>query len=468
MRQPGGIRSKIIFWFYLVLTFMIGSSVITYGIVRTVEEKLFNIEKTDAFLENILEMRMMEKNFLLYQDQQSLQQWGTLLETSEQQLNDNEALFTRLSSAAEISTVRKALTAYTVIFKAFLDNPKNDGEMAAEIRDHGGELTTLTEALIIREHETIHRLLGLIRNALIFMLPFLILLFSFVALLLGRGIVSSLKQLEQHAATIATGNFIEAPFTSTNREINSLIAGFNQMSRELKTRQQQLVHSEKLASLGTMLAGVAHEFNNPLSNISSSAEILAEELHAPDDSFAQELLNQITTETSRAAAIVRTLLSLAREEKFHRDHYPLKPLLEEILALLRGQMGKDIDITLVMADDLLIFADKQKIQQVFINLLKNSCDALNGKGLIQIRAWQNQAGLKISVRDNGPGIPKGLQAKIFDPFFTTKDTGHGSGLGLFIIHDIIVQHGGSISIDSDGEGTLFTIILPAREAPCLT
>ncbi len=466
MGQPGGIRNKITFWFYLVLTFMIGSSIITYTIVQTVEEKHFNIEKADTFMENILEVRRMEKNFFLYHDEQSIEKWTSYLHTTTQQLNDNEALFIDLSSPTEINTVRKALVTYTSSVATLLKNRDKSEKVAGEIREYGNQLTTIAEELIIREHQTIHRLLRLISHSLLFMLPLLVILFSSVAALLGRGIVSSLKQLEQHAATIATGDFTEVSFTSTNREINSLVNAFNHMSRELKNRQQQLVRSEKLASLGTMLAGVAHEFNNPLSNISSSAQILAEELDQNNE-FAQELVAQIGTETSRAAAIVKTLLSLAREEKFHRDHYPLKPLLQDILNLLRGQRAKDVEVQLAISDDLVIFADKQKIQQVFINLLKNSCDALKGRGTIQIKAWQNETNLKIAFRDNGPGIPKQLHAKIFDPFFTTKDTGQGSGLGLFIIHDIIIQHGGSIDIDSDDKGTTFTLLLPNQEGPCL-
>lgn len=462
MRQPGGIRNKITFWFFLVLAFMIVISGITYGIVRAVEEKLFNIEKVDAFLEEILEVRRMEKNFLLYRDQKSMQQWAAYLETTTRQLNANEKLFVRLSSLPEISEVQQALKTYKATFDKFRNTQSVD-ELTGKLREQGNQLTTLAEELIVREHQTIHRLLGLIRNSLLFVLPLLVLSFSIAAALLGRGIVSSLKQLERHAANIAAGNFVELPIVSTNREINSLINAFNKMSRKLKTRQQQLVRSEKLASLGIMLAGVAHEFNNPLSNISSSAQILAEELGDKDGSFAQELVEQISTESNRAAAIVKTLLSLAREEKFHRAHYPLKSLLQEILDLLRGQMSKNIDIQLEISDETVMFADKQKIQQVFINLLKNSIDAVGGAGTIRIQARQSLTGLEITISDDGQGIPKQLQGKIFDPFFTTKDTGQGSGLGLFIVHDIIIQHGGSIKAESMGRGTIFTIILPAKE-----
>jgi len=463
MQQLGGIRSKITFWFYLLLAFMVGSSVITYGIVRVVEEKHFTIEKADVFLEDVLEVRRMEKNFLLYRDSVSMKHWSEYLDAVTHHLLVNKELFVKLSSSPEISEVQSALDTYNVTFAQF-QNPRADAELiAAKIREQGKRLTTLTEELIIKEHRTIHRLLALIKNGLLLGLPILVLIFSAGAALLGKGIVLSLKQLEQYAATIAEGNFVELPIVGSNQEINNLINAFNRMSRELKIRQQQLVQSEKLASLGTMLAGVAHEFNNPLSNISSSAQILDEELNGKDDVFARELIEQISSETNRAAAIVHTLLSLAREEKFQRNHHLLRPLLQEILDLLRGQVAKNIDIQLAVSTEIKIFADKQKMQQVFINLLRNSFDALNGEGVITIKAWQNQESVKITISDNGPGIPKKMQEKIFDPFFTTKDTGQGSGLGLFIVHDIIVQHGGQITIENMSRRTLFTIVLPAGE-----
>jgi len=463
MKQPGGIRSKITFWFYLVFAFMVISSVLMFWIVRTLEEKHFSIEKADVFLEDVLEVRRMEKNYLLYQDRNSMEEWASYLAMATQELTDNRDLFVRLSSPAEINNVQQALEYYQETFTRFRNLPAEETMLAVDIREQGNRLTTLTEDLIIREHQTIHNLLAFIRNTLLFLLPFLVFVFSSVAVLLGRGIVSSLKQLECHAASIAAGDFVEVPFVSTNREINSLIDAFNQMSRELKRRQQQLVRSEKLASLGIMLAGVAHEFNNPLSNISSSAQILLEELGENEEEYARELALQISTETRRASAIVNTLLPLAREDKFHRDSYSLKSLCKEVLVLLRGQASENVDIQVVISDEIIIFADKQKIQQVFINLLKNSFHELIDGGIIQIRAWQHQAELKIIFSDNGPGIPGQVQKKIFDPFFTTKDTGQGSGLGLFIVHDIIIQHGGSISIESTGEGTAFIIRLPGEE-----
>ncbi|MCI5145512.1 MAG: sensor histidine kinase [Candidatus Electrothrix sp. AR3] len=316
MIQPGGIRSKITFWFYLLLTFMIGNSIITYGLIRKVEEKLINVEEIDAFLENTLETRRMEKNFLLYQDIKSLEQGRVYLSAMSEQLSINEALFVQLSPQQSIEPIRKAFDEYAVTF-TLLPHASDKKLADADIRSQGKQLTKLAEDLVVSERHNINRLIRIVSNTLLLMLPLLILSFAAVAALLGRGIVSSLKQLEQHADRIVTGNFIEAPFTSPSREVNSLILAFNRMSRELKNRQQQLIRSEKLAALGTMLAGVAHEINNPLSNISSSAQILAEEFEASDP-LPHNLLEQITAETSRAAAIIRTLLDFSTR-KFPTD-----------------------------------------------------------------------------------------------------------------------------------------------------
>jgi two-component system, NtrC family, sensor kinase len=460
MRQPGGIRSKITFCFCLLLTFMVGNSIITYGIVQKVEEKLFNVELVDDFLENTLEVRRMEKNFLLYGDRDSLNQGIVYLENLFGHLAENKELFDRLTSSSTRGEVSEILKDYTSIFSS-LRHPVDSSEAALQVRDLGNQLTVLAEDLVAMERGAINTLLRMIRNALLLFLPFFILFFGTVAAFLGRGIVSSLKQLERHAAIIATGNFVEVPFTGTNREVNSVISAFNRMSRELKSRQQQLVQSEKLASLGTMLAGVAHEVNNPLSNISSSAQILAEEIENIDDSLAHEMLDQINSETSRASSIIKTLLTLARQENFFREHHKFEPMLKEIIVLLHGQMTKDVDIQLTIPKELTVFADKQKIQQVFLNLLKNSMDAMGGRGIIKIRAWQYQSTVKIVIKDNGPGVPIQIQEKIFDPFFTTKDTGQGAGLGLFIVYDIIAQHGGTITVENlKAEGASFTIVLP--------
>jgi signal transduction histidine kinase len=283
------------------------------------------------------------------------------------------------------------------------------------------------------------------------------------------------------------------------------------MIRELELRQRHLVQSEKLASLGTLLSGVAHELNNPLSNISSSGQTLAEELRevqgkepqtaeipdrvsrtsgpAPlDPAFAVELVNQINEQTDRARNIVRSLLEFSRTREFKKQPLPLRDVLEETIRFVKGQMPKNVTVALNVPYDLSITADKQRIQQAFLNIIKNAIEAVQGEGAISIIARKQRAldkvdddtgittylkyrgkctleddTVDIEIMDNGVGIPAEVLPKVFDPFFSTKDVGKGSGLGLYIVHEIIEEHDGCVAVSSEpGKGTAFLIRLPVK------
>jgi len=273
------------------------------------------------------------------------------------------------------------------------------------------------------------------------------------------------------------------------------------MLRELELRQRHLVQSEKLASLGTLLSGVAHELNNPLSNISSSNQILLEELQEArekdrpsplplDQEFAVDLLTQINDQTDRARNIVRSLLDFSRDKDFKTQNLPLRPLFEETVRFVKGQVPANTTVRIDVPDDLAITVDKQRIQQAFLNLIKNALDAVGeGGGMVTVTARYHSAidkvgdddtgiynylkyrgkctleedTVDIEVHDSGSGIPAEALPRIFDPFFTTKDVGKGSGLGLFIVHEIIEEHDGCIAVDSEpGKGTSFLIRLPVK------
>ena len=216
---------------------------------------------------------------------------------------------------------------------------------------------------------------------------------------------------------------------------------------------------------------MAHELNNPLSNISTSAQILKEELLSGDPEFNNNLISQVIEQSDRARDIVRTLLEFSRTSEFHSQKIVFRQLVEETIILLRGHVPTEVDIALEIPVDLELFADKQRLKQVFLNLIKNALDVIGDQGRIWISAQEihKEAGsqqheIEIMINDNGPGIQPENLAKIFDPFFTTKDVGHGSGLGLFIVHDIIELHGGTIRVESrPGEGTTFIIWLPYNQ-----
>jgi signal transduction histidine kinase len=243
---------------------------------------------------------------------------------------------------------------------------------------------------------------------------------------------------------------------------------FNLMMHEVFEHRQEVLRSERLASLGTALAGIAHEINNPLSNISTSAEILREEDDALDPRERRELVAQIVSETDRATDIIRTVLDFTRERPFDRRSTNLLSAVRGSLILVRGALPAHVSVEVNVPADLEVLADKTKLEQAFINLVKNAIDALRDvgrEGRIVISARPaGEDDVEISIRDDGEGIPSDLLDRVFDPFFTTKDVGKGTGLGLYVTHHIVALHGGTIRVESRvGEGTTVLVTLPSSE-----
>jgi len=236
-----------------------------------------------------------------------------------------------------------------------------------------------------------------------------------------------------------------------------------EMRKELEETHLQLVQSEKIASVGRMAAGVAHEINNPLSGILIYAELLKENLK--DESQNIEDTHEIINQTLRCKKIVSELLSFSRQSIGKASSFSLEELINKSLNILINQaIFQDIEVTRVLEPNIpAMIGDMGQLQQVFVNLVTNSADAMKGKGKLSINAnyvpEKNQ--FVIEVSDTGPGIPEGLKDKIFDIFFTTKPVGKGTGLGLSITRNIILLHGGNIMVESPpGGGTTFIIELP--------
>jgi two-component system, NtrC family, sensor kinase len=280
-------------------------------------------------------------------------------------------------------------------------------------------------------------------------------------------VLKPLRLLEESTEKIARGEFKPIEQLPPEREIREIFVSFNRMAEQLRTREEQLVQSKKLASLGTMLAGVAHEVNNPLSNISSSCEILLEELDDGDRDWQKSLLRKVLDQVDKARGIVLNLLEFSRNKEFCKERFNLKQIFERTLSLLHGHVPASVRVVTEIDDDLMIFADKQRMQQAFLNLVSNAVQAIEGEGEVRIRAHRRRDGVvRVVVHDTGRGIREEDLVRVFDPFFTTKDVGQGTGLGLFITHDIILRHGGNIAVKSVQEkGTTFTIRIPGEEFP---
>ena len=231
---------------------------------------------------------------------------------------------------------------------------------------------------------------------------------------------------------------------------------------QLRATQHQLVQSEKLAAVGTLISGVAHEINNPLNNIVGRVQLLQQSI---PDAAAQRGLQMARDECERAIRIVRNLLSFTREHKPTTSLVSVNGILGDVLELRSYEFRVgEIELRKKFQADLPeILADPYQLQQVFLNLVINAEQAMAETEGAALSITTERVGdaLRIVVADNGPGIPKELLSKILDPFFTTKEVGAGTGLGLSVCYGIVKEHGGELRVESEqGHGATFTVELP--------
>ena len=232
---------------------------------------------------------------------------------------------------------------------------------------------------------------------------------------------------------------------------------------EREQLQASLAQSEKLAAVGQLAAGVAHEINNPLTTIQANAQLLERSM-ADGDSEQLEMVEAIVEASGRATQAVRDLLDFARRERYQVAPTDLNETIQRTLALMGPELGsRSISLQFDPAIDLpLINASQDHLQGVWLNLLINAIDAIDeGPGVISIKSSQVNESIKVTVADSGQGIPEEQISRIFEPFYSTKEPGRGTGLGLSVCHQIVTRHGGQIHVRSQpGAGTTFTIIMP--------
>ncbi|HYK92736.1 MAG TPA: PAS domain S-box protein [Thermoplasmata archaeon] len=232
---------------------------------------------------------------------------------------------------------------------------------------------------------------------------------------------------------------------------------------ERRAWEQQAVRSERLASLGQLAAGVAHELNTPLANIMLVAESVQRK---SKETFVKDRMGTIVGQTELAARIVRGLLDFSRRHEPQVRELNLADVVRDAVSFIRGKQSEDVELSEEYArGPIPIRGDRDQLIQVFTNILNNGYEAMDGAGQLKVRVRAADGVARVVIQDTGPGIPPNVLPHIFEPFFTTKADRNGTGLGLAICHGIVQSHGGEIKIETEeGKGATFVIEFPLLQS----
>jgi two-component system, NtrC family, sensor kinase len=518
------LKTKIGLSFFLSASIIAILSLFEFVNFIEIKKEIKYLEVADTLRNESLQIRRHEKNFFLYphqekEESEAIQQYigqlnsvlkensqlekahelsemqtlindyGKRIERIKQLLDNARASFRQLQS----SQVRYS-DFFPLIETAFNEQPLRAGELLKKafgvpeshslikmleeldseinlLRKTGEDLISSSRDLDRVARREVDDLIRISQaEIIIFMLLFF--LSGITTLyLINRNVVKRLKLLIGLVEGTGKGLFPQVDVSLgkwDNDEVGMLIREFNTMESELLQREaeinkknMELLQSKKLAAIGTLAAGVAHELNNPLNNIYLSVQVLKKMAGDNCPHPVSEIVEDITSQTARVKHIVGELLEFARGKDPNLAPIELKSLIARAYKSLSSIMKTDGLRFSIVPDneEVMMQADPDQLQQVFINLFHNAVEAMAGKGDLKVIIDSQGADVKIKVSDSGPGIPHDALERIFEPFFTTKDK--GTGLGLAIVFNIILKHNGDIRAESEeGKGTTFAITLP--------
>lgn len=456
--------------FFAALLFFI----ISMGIVGTlsffdlvrIRELTQLVSEVQQLSNALLEARRFEKNYLLYGNSEDLTEARNYLNNARVLVDDVASKRRKAGVLSTMDSLRENLVAYEQSME-MLRMELQGGKAVSEaqlrtIRQYGKEMVSLAENLMASESRRIISIIDTLKMQLLISVGVVIALGVTVSIMMFGRLFNTLYIIQTATRRIAQGIFEPLPEVSGESEANTIVRALNAMVRELELRQTQLLQAQKLSSIGTLAAGIAHQLNNPLNNISTSSQILLEEMDSADPLFMRKLLNNVESESLRAKEIVQGLLEFSRERNFSIVRENLATMVEKTVRLVSSQVPGNVDIVVDVPSGLEVRLDAQRFQEALLNLIINAVHALEGEaGQVTITAREVEGYVQISVSDTGKGIPAEVRDQIFDPFFTTKVETGGTGLGLSIVYGIIEKHGGKIDVESEiGLGTTFTIRIP--------
>jgi signal transduction histidine kinase len=408
--------------------------------------------------EVFLELRRYEKNIMLYKDQESYEEFKKTVDAAD---------------LANSSQVRE----YVMLIAKYHDLQNEVKISEDRMRFAARNIQEFTQDLAKKERSDIAMTIKMSIRLQVLALLLVVVLGIIINIKLATSIATPIRTIEKITKKIALGDFSESIEVKGKDELSSLEASFNLMEEKLQNalwslehtieklreKQAQLVEAEKLASVGMLAAGIAHEINNPLTSVLTFSNLILEQ--CPKDSPWCDKLRIMVRETERARNIVRQLLNFGREANIKPVKININRPVEEIMdSLVAQEAFKGIELSVGLGEDLPdVYADPAQIGQVVLNLALNAIHAITPPGKIEVSTRAADKAVEIIFRDTGSGIAPEHMGKIFDPFFSTKGATKGTGLGLAVSYGIIKKHGGDIEVASiPGQGTTFTVRVPVH------
>jgi signal transduction histidine kinase len=412
-----------------------------------------------------LEMRLSEKNYFLYGDQAALSDISAKIEKTTLTLHEVKDDVVRAVGPASYAGLTELLDNYGRMITNLRQDGRKDQEARQRLRTVGQNLKNYSEKITALERDKVATIITKSKTILLFSFWAVVLFAISFSQQIVRNISNSLRRIVDLTQAISHGNFQPIEKKGSDDEMAAVITAINAMAKELNDREKEIVQSKRLASIGVLVAGVAHELNNPLNNISMIAQTYAD---VYDQLSREERINfmaQIEEQTERLRIIIRNLLDFSKPKEPHLTRAEPNEVIQKTLELVSNMLDvSNIRTTVELADVLPdIFIDDHQIQQVLVNIATNAIQAMDKGGQLTIRSryLEKEDEVEFELRDTGKGIPPEFLEHIFDPFFTTKGEG-GTGLGLWVSYGIVKRHYGNLRVESSVDGgTAFFITLPS-------
>ena len=460
------IRTRIIIAALIQAAIILAISVFGYLSFHTILSKLGTIEIIDDLNISLLEIRKSEKNYFLYSDLNALKEVVARGEEINKVVQFSKKEVFQGLGPNTYDTLVNNLTKYLDLARKVIITGKTPPHFGEKFRSLGHELTRLSEVLLKRERRDVnnrihHSIFMLIVSlSAVFLFQLVVWQYFFHFIIKELAIMGNLIEMASQGRLHEVAKQNIAP----KNEIDDAIKALADMARELEKREAVLLQSEKLASLGILISGVAHELGNPLNNIALMAQGYLSLYDIMGDGEKKNFMADILTQTDRISKIINNLLDFSRQKKQELIETDPGNLVEKSIVLVNNQLKiTNVKLHKNIEPDLPpIYVDPPQIEQVLVNLFINAIQAMPEGGDLSINVGQKVENgyLIIKVKDTGMGISKEDLLHIFDPFFTTKGT-KGTGLGLSVSYGIIRQHHGDIEVESEeGQGTTFTLKIP--------